>query len=197
MMVDRERVRAAAWHQVRFALPVWLVMLALECLPDNRVSITFRGWCLRPFIAQCGKGFQVGRGVTLLNTDQLVIGQNVYLARGVWMNALGGLTIEDEVVLAPYVTVSTLRHEFADGSVRFGGSTPGPVRIGRGSWLAAHASVAMGVTIGQGCIVAANSAVTKDVAANLVVGGVPAREIGPRLDKEPSIRTASDVRSPE
>lgn len=197
MKVLGRRIIALVWHQARFALPVWLVTLILECLPDNRLSISFRGWCLRPFIAQCGRGFQVGRGVTLLNTDHVCIGRDVYLARGVWVNGLGGLTIEDEVVLSPYVTISTLRHEFSNGSVRFGGSTSGSVRIGRGSWLAAHATVSMGLTIGPGAIVGANSAVTRDVAPNVVVGGVPAREIGPRVDRLPSIMTAADVRTVE
>lgn len=182
------------WHQVRYALPVWLVSLFLEWLPDNRLSISFRGWCLRPFLAHCGKGFQVGRGVTLLNTDRLSVGRDVYMAKGVWLNALGGLSVEDEVVFGPYVIISTLRHEFTGGSVRFGGSTAGRVHIERGCWLAAHSTVSMGVTIGAGTVVGANSAVTKSVAPNMVVGGVPAREIAPRVDRAPSLLTAADLR---
>lgn len=58
-----------------------------------------------------------------------------------------------------------------------------PIKIGRGSWLAAHAVVRAGVTIGSGVLVAGNAAVTKDVPDNVMVGGVSAKVIGPRRSK--------------
>ena len=180
--------------QLRWALPVWFILLCTEVLPDNRASISLRGALLRPFIYRCGAGFQVGRGVTLLNTDRLVIGENVYLARGTWLNALGQIHIGDQVVFGPYVTVSSLRHEFRENSVRFGGASVGRVRVGDGSWLAAHVSVAMGSSIGSGVLVAANSAVAGSIPDKVVAGGVPARVIKERTDSPSELRTRSDVR---
>ena len=54
---------------------------------------------------------------------------------------------------------------------------PAPVRIGKNVWIGSHATLLPGVTVGDNAIVAAGAVVTKDVAPNTVVGGVPAREM--------------------
>lgn len=126
--------------------------------------------------------------VQLKSTHRLTIGDNVYFATGVWLNAMGGITIEDEVVMGPYVVISTGTHAFKDNSVRFGGTIMEPVTIGRGTWLAAHATVRAGVKIGSGVLVAGNAAVCKDVPDNVIVGGVPAKVIGPRIDMDEEVR---------
>jgi acetyltransferase-like isoleucine patch superfamily enzyme len=122
--------------------------------------------------------------VTLLNVDRLEIGDNVYIAHGAWLNCQGQLVIEDEVMIGPYVTISTAQHVFKDGSARFGGCILRPVVIGRGSWLAAHVSVKCGVTIGKGNVIAANACVVNDTSDHVIVGGVPAKTIGPVVDSE-------------
>ena len=52
-----------------------------------------------------------------------------------------------------------------------------PIRIGKGVWIGANATVLAGVTIGDHAVVAAGAVVTKDVPARAIVGGVPARFI--------------------
>ncbi len=53
-----------------------------------------------------------------------------------------------------------------------------PIVIKRRAWVGANATITPGVTIGENAIVAAGAVVTKDVAANTIVGGIPARVIG-------------------
>lgn len=180
-------------HQLRWALPIWLVGLLTNWLPDNRITLRLRGALARPFIRKCGQRFLLGSGVTLLNTNRLEIGDHVYLARGTWLNCMGGMTIEDEVSFGPYVAISTLQHMFKDGSVHRGGSVARPVTIGRGSWLAAHVSVKCGVKIGKGNLVAANACVVKDTPDHVVVGGVPAKVIGPNEDGEADFRSRAEL----
>ena len=50
-----------------------------------------------------------------------------------------------------------------------------PIHIGKRVWLGANVTVLAGVTIGNNAIVAAGAVVTKDVPANTIVGGVPAK----------------------
>ncbi|MBQ5617563.1 MAG: sugar O-acetyltransferase, partial [Alistipes sp.] len=52
-----------------------------------------------------------------------------------------------------------------------------PIHIGRNVWIGAGAMILPGVTIGENAIIAAGAVVNKDVAPNMIVGGVPAREL--------------------
>ncbi len=54
---------------------------------------------------------------------------------------------------------------------------PAPIHIGKRVWIGSNATVLPGVTIGDGAVVAAGAVVTRDVPANTVVGGVPAKVI--------------------
>lgn len=54
---------------------------------------------------------------------------------------------------------------------------PAPIYIGKSVWIGANAMVLPGVTIGDGAVIAAGAAVTKDVPENTIVGGIPAKKI--------------------
>lgn len=179
--------------QLRYNLPMWFVMLITSWLPDNKFVFRFRGWLAGFFMKKCGKNLQLGKDVTLLNPFNLEVGDNVYLAKGGWFNALGGLVFEDEVLCAPYVVISTMQHVYKHDSFRFGGSTSAKVVIARGSWLASHCSVKCGVTIGKGSLVAANASVVHDVVERTIVGGVPARFIKHVEEGEASIFSKTDL----
>lgn len=179
--------------QIRYTLPLWLVFLLTAWLPDNKISFKIRGFFAKFFIKKCGKNLQIGRDVTILNSFNLSIGDDVYIAKGGWYNALGGLTIEDEVVLAPYVVISTLQHVFKNNSVRFGGSISGKVFIGKGTWIASHSSIKCNIKIGTGSIVAANASVVKDIPDNVIYGGVPAKLIKENTEGEATLFTKMDL----
>ena len=172
--------------QFRYALPLWFVQLLTNWLPENRVTIRIRGALAAPFLGKCGKNLQVARDVTFLNSSGIKVGDNVYIATGCWIDGIGGLTIEDEVKISPYVVITTTSHCFKNNSVRFGGSCRRPVKIGKGTWLAAHV-VITGAKIGSGAIVGANSVVTRDLPDNVFAAGTPAKVISPRVDKQPNI----------
>ena len=121
--------------------------------------------------------------------NRLTIGNNVYLAKGTWLNAFGTVEIEDEVMTGPYVVIASSNHGFKDGSCRFGGAHPAPIKIGRVSWLAAHAVITAGVTIGRGDIVGANAVVTKDTPDNMFVAGIPAKVIREREDNPSEVKS--------
>jgi maltose O-acetyltransferase len=158
---------------------VWfvLVMFATGWLPDMRPTLRIRGLLLRPCFKSCGRNLKVARGVTISFSRRLEIGHNVYIATGCWIQARGGITIEDEVRLGPYVVLATGHRAREHGSYRFGASKLARIRLCHGCWVAAHATVTKGVTVGSGALVACNSVATRDVPEFTVAGGVPARVI--------------------
>ena len=154
-----------------------LVTLATIWLPDFRPIMRLRGFFLRPCFLACGGNLQVARGVTINFSNRLEIGRDVYIATGCWIHAWGGVVIEDEVQLGPYSVLVTGNHTLKDGSYRHGPSTLAQIHVRHGSWVAAHAVVTKGVTIGRGSLLAANSVATRNIPDFAIAAGVPARII--------------------
>jgi acetyltransferase-like isoleucine patch superfamily enzyme len=85
------------------------------------------------------------------------------------------MTIGDGTLIRHGSTLTTLNHEVGPG--RRANMVPAQIVIGRKVWFGARVTVVPGVTIGDGAIVGAGAVVTKDVPANTMVAGVPARVI--------------------
>jgi nodulation protein L len=117
--------------------------------------------------------------VRLLNPMQIDFGKRMHIAENVLINhsftamSIGGIEIGEGTFIGPNVTVVTDNHRLDDVTVL----NCRPVRIGRGVWIGACASVMPGVSIGDDSVVAGGAVVTKDVPAGAVVAGVPARTI--------------------
>lgn len=94
----------------------------------------------------------------------------------------GGITIGNGVLIGHNVVLATLNHDPAPA--RRAWLHPAPIVIGDRVWIGSNATVLPGVTIGDGAIVAAGAVVTKDVAPNTVVAGVPARLLRPLTEEE-------------
>ena len=105
----------------------------------------------------------------------LHIGKDIFINIGCRFQDTGGITIGDGTLIGHGSTITTLNH--AEDPDRRADMTPAPVSIGQKVWLGANVTVVPGVTIGDGAIVAAGAVVTRDVPANAIVGGVPARLI--------------------
>jgi acetyltransferase-like isoleucine patch superfamily enzyme len=172
-------------YHLRWTMPLWLVQLLTNWLPNNRHVMRLRGALARPFIGHCGKRFSLASGVSLLGTSELQIGDEVLIARDCFLNCGGGLVLEDGVVLGPFVVLSTMQYVFAAGMVQMRQVIVHPIHIGRGSWLAAHTVVKAGVRIGAGVMIGGNSAVVGDIDDHVLAAGVPAKVIGPVQERTP------------
>jgi acetyltransferase-like isoleucine patch superfamily enzyme len=105
----------------------------------------------------------------------LTLGKDVFINSGCRFQDTGGITIGDGSLIGHGSTLTTLNHGIDPD--RRADMIPSPVTIGRKVWLGAGVTIVPGVTIGDGAIVGAGSVVTKDVPANAIVGGVPAKLI--------------------
>ena len=112
---------------------------------------------------------------------QINYGKNTKIGQGVFINFdctfldLGGITIEDNVMLAPKVSLLSEGHPISVNDRQT--LTTGNIHIKSNAWIGAGATILQGVTIGENAVVAAGAVVSKDVPANTVVGGIPAQII--------------------
>ncbi|MDE6550936.1 MAG: sugar O-acetyltransferase [Clostridia bacterium] len=103
------------------------------------------------------------------------VGKHVFINSGCCFQDQGGITIGDNVLIGPQVVIATINHDMSP-SMR-DNMYPAPVNIGNRVWIGAHATILQGVSIGDNAIVGAGAVVTKDVPADAVVVGVPAKII--------------------
>jgi acetyltransferase-like isoleucine patch superfamily enzyme len=128
---------------------------------------------------------EAGVAVKLASASaSMTTGEHVFVGRGCIFDLTGRLEIGDGALLAPGCFVTDHNHGIAAGSpIWRQPCLHEPVRIGAGAWLGARVVVLPGVTIGDGAVVAAGAVVTRDVAPNAIVGGVPARLLRMRSDE--------------
>jgi acetyltransferase-like isoleucine patch superfamily enzyme len=103
------------------------------------------------------------------------IGKNVFINFDCVFLDLGGITIEDGVLIAPKVSLLSEGHPIEPENRQ--ALVPKAIHIKKNAWIGANATILRGVTIGENAIVAAGSVVSKDVPDNTIVGGVPAKII--------------------
>src|SRR4051812_1018768 len=103
------------------------------------------------------------------------IGKNVFINFDCVFLDLGGITIEDNVLIAPKVSLLSEGHPIPPHERQ--SLIPGHIHIKKNAWIGAGATILPGVTIGENAVIAAGAVVSKDVPANTIVGGVPAKII--------------------
>jgi acetyltransferase-like isoleucine patch superfamily enzyme len=119
-------------------------------------------------------GGPIGEGLTM--------GDNSNIGPYNYIGCSGKITIGNNVMLAPRVSIYAENHVFDHPEllIRDQGVEKKEVIIEDDCWIAANSIILAGVTIGQGSVVAAGSVVTENVPAYSVVAGVPAKFIKSR-----------------
>jgi acetyltransferase-like isoleucine patch superfamily enzyme len=118
-------------------------------------------WMLPPFYTDFGKNIRVGK--------------NVFINHCCEFMDRGGITLENSVLIGPKVNLVTINHPVDPRRRR--STFCAPILVKRNAWIGIGACVMPGVTIGENAIVGANAVVTRDVPANTIVGGIPAKVI--------------------
>lgn len=109
--------------------------------------------------------------------ELLLIGKETNISGPLHIDLAAPVRIGDRVGIGHHVMIMTVSHEFGNADRRCGKLTSAPVSIGDGVWIGSGAKLLPGIKIGDGAIVASGAVVSKDVPANTLVGGVPAKTI--------------------
>ncbi|MBA0883138.1 sugar O-acetyltransferase [Flavobacterium undicola] len=105
----------------------------------------------------------------------IAIGKNVFINHACSFLDMGGITIEDEVLIGPKANLITENHPIDPNDRR--ALITKPILIKRRAWIGAGATILPGVTVGENSIIAAGAVVSKDVPDNVIMGGIPAKII--------------------
>lgn len=100
-------------------------------------------------------------------------GKNIFINNGATFTDLGGIYLADDVLIGPKATLITVNHPLEPKKRH--GNILKPIYVHHNAWIGANATILPGVTIGENAVVAAGAVVTRNVPANVVVAGVPAR----------------------
>ena len=125
------------------------------------------------------------------------LGKDVFLNFGVTILDTAEVHIGDRSMIAPNCQLITVGHPVDDVAMRRGGwERAQPITIGKDVWIAAGVTVFPGVSIGDGSVIGAGSLVTRDIPANSLAVGAPAkvhRELDPARRERSQLPTGVPV----
>jgi len=129
--------------------------------------------------ATFGRDCSIDRNATILiKHGRLSVGPACHIGIGAVIVARESIRIGKGVLIGEYVSIRDQDHVFGGKApTANSGFTTLPIVIGNNVWLGAKATVTKGVTIGDNTVIGANSVVTRDIPANVLAAGVPARVI--------------------
>jgi acetyltransferase-like isoleucine patch superfamily enzyme len=140
----------------------------LEALDEGRLTIG-EGTLLEP-----------GCWLTLGPEARIEIGAGCFLNRNTMIAAHERVTIGDHTMFANGCFVGDASHRFDDPErpiTEQGFTSKGPVEIGANCWFGVNCVVTTGVTVGERCVIGANSVLTRDLPAATIAAGAPAKPI--------------------
>jgi acetyltransferase-like isoleucine patch superfamily enzyme len=137
---------------------------------------------LRERRLQVGAGtlFEPNVWITAPGDARVQIGEGSFLNLNVMVAAVELVEIGDHCMFANGCFVSDGNHRFEDldKPVTWQGFTSkGPTRIGDNVWCGANVVITSGVTVGERCVIGANSVVTRDLPPFSIAAGIPAKVI--------------------
>ena len=165
---------------------MWLefVVMFLHCV-GHVPSHYLRRFFYRLAGMRIGSGSTLHTGAKFYNPAGISIGQDTIIGEDSVLDGRDSITIGDHVDIASEVMIYNAQHNIHSADFE---AERGKVTIGDYVFIGPRAIILPGVTIGKGAIIGAGAVVTKEVDAFTIVGGIPAKVIGERQNKDPHYR---------
>ena len=155
----------------------WLVDFELFLIHMTSLHVPF--YAIRKLIfslagVKIGKGSVIHMGCKFFNPSGITIGDDTIVGDSAFLDGRASLTIGDHVDIASQVMIYNSEHDIHSEDMH---SIEEPVHVGNYVFVGPRVIIMPGVTIGDGAVIAGGAVVTKDVPANKVMMGIPARVI--------------------
>lgn len=148
--------------------------LIFPLLPETKCFGLKRG-LLRLSGAKIGSNVRICSSVMIIGAGELTIGDNTWVGHRCLISASSSIKIGKNVDIAPNVYIGNGTHEITPDKERIASiELAKDIVIGNGCWLCANVTILPGVTIGDKCVIAAGSVVTKSYGNMKLLAGVPA-----------------------
>lgn len=164
------RIKTVLWECINFKL------IIVGYMPSHLIRRFFYRLCG----IKIGSGSAIHMGARFYYPPKISIGNDTIVGEGVVLDGRDLLTIGSHVDIASQVMVYNAQHDINDENFK---AVTAPVVIEDYVFIGPRVVILPGVTIKKGAVVGAGAVVTKDVEEFKIVGGVPAREIGERENK--------------
>ncbi|TLU65097.1 acyltransferase [Thalassotalea litorea] len=151
----------------------------LSSIFSGFLAITLRYALIKSAAKKVGKNVYIGRGVVIKNSQNLSVGHNVSIHDSCYLDSIGEIKIGDNVSIAHHSSILSFNHSWTDTDkpIKYNELALSPVVIKDDVWVGCGVRIMPGVTVHSRSIIAAGSVVTRDVPAEVVVAGVPAKII--------------------
>ena len=139
-------------------------------------NLRLRTWFYSLVFESMGKDSVISGKIFVYSPENIVVGSNSSINTGCVLNARDKLYIGDSVHISPFTIINTGGLEYSR-VMENRGHLRARVTILDGVWIGSGAIINPGVTIGENSVIGAGAVVTKDIPANVVAVGVPAKVI--------------------
>jgi acetyltransferase-like isoleucine patch superfamily enzyme len=126
-----------------------------------------------------GDGVALEKNVQLIGHGELIVGPRGFIGQGSVIVARQRILIGSDALIGEYVTIRDQDHGTARGELAYNQQPlpTNPIEIGTNVWLGSKVTITRGARIGDGCVVGANSVVTRDLPGSTVCVGAPAEPV--------------------
>lgn len=158
-------------------------MFEIFRMTKGKKGIVIRYIFLKSLAKKCGDNVSIHPNVYIFSAEKLILGDNISIHPMCYIDGSGGMQIESNVSIAHGVSILSSSHNYQniDVPIKDQGIVLKPTIIKENVWIGAKATILFGVVINTGCIVGANSVVTKDLKENTISGGIPAKLLKTRV----------------
>ncbi|MCJ0929720.1 acyltransferase [Virgibacillus halodenitrificans] len=146
---------------------------------ESKIAILYRYIYISKYCKSIGENVFIGKYVNLKNIENLTLGSNISIHSFNYLDAYGGISIGDNVSIANHCTIISSDHTWEDPNlpIKYNEVLKKPIVIQEDVWVAAGCRILGDVIISNRTVIGAGAVVNKNLKANSLYVGVPARKI--------------------